>query len=260
VLDREVHAPAPYPIAQDPDFGNDVLHLTLRPPIYTPIELSIDYRVRLGESNGSSRAASDEELRRSLAPDRLVILDEEIRRRAQQATAGRQTTTERARGIYEYVIQHMAYDKTTPGWGRGDTRRACRLGRGNCTDFHSLFISLARAEQIPARFKIGFVILPEATGTMAGYHCWAEFYDRETWVPVDASEAWKHPERADDYFGSHEPNRFLISAGRDLRLVPPQRGEPVNIFLTPYVEVDGQAFEQMTVECHFRDLKPQEGA
>jgi len=259
VLAREAHAPAPYTVAQDPDFGNDVLHLTLRQPVEVPIEVSIDYRVRLGEGGALQGAVSAEELTPSLVPNRLVIIDEEIRRRAQQATAGRRTTTDRARGIYEHVIQRMTYDKMTPGWGRGDTRRACLLGRGNCTDFHSLFISMARAQQIPARFDVGFVIPPEASGTIAGYHCWAEFYDHDAWVPVDASEAWKHPELTGYYFGAHAPNRFLISVGRDLQLVPPQRGEPVNIFLAPYVEVDGQVFEQVTTECRFRDLQQPEG-
>ena len=150
----------------------------------------------------------------------------------------------------------MAYDKTMPGWGRGDTRRACLLGKGNCTDFHSLFISMARAERIPARFKIGVVIPQEPSGVIPGYHCWAEFYEKgQGWVPVDASEAWKHPELADYYFGAHDPNRFLISVGRDIQLVPRQQGEPVNIFFSPYVEVDEQAFSDVGVEVRFKDLQ-----
>ena len=260
VLAREVHAPAPYTVAEDPEFGNGILHLTFHRPVQAPIEGSIDYRVRLVAGGAWRKEDSAEELARALMPNRLVLVDAEIRRRAQQATAGRRTATDRARGIYEHVIQRMTYDKTTPGWGRGDTKRACELGRGNCTDFHSLFISMARAQQIPARFDIGFVIPPEASGTIAGYHCWAEFYDDDAWVPVDASEAWKRPELTGYYFGAHAPNRFLISVGRDLQLVPPQRGEPVNIFLAPYVEVDGQVFEQATAECRFRDLQQPEGA
>jgi hypothetical protein len=77
--------------------------------------------------------------------------------------------------------------------------------RGNCTDFHSLFIALARARGIPARFIIGFPLGTGPSGQIPGYHCWAEFYSGGVWVPVDASEAWKNPSRHDYYFGHLEP-------------------------------------------------------
>jgi transglutaminase-like putative cysteine protease len=220
-----------------------------------PFEIQIDYRVRLGLVKHKEDAPSPEEMRRSLESRGLVVIDGEVRKRTRQATDGRMTLLERARGIYDHVIGRMAYDKTVPGWGRGDTRRACLLGKGNCTDFHSLFISMARAEGIPARFKIGLVIPQQDSGTVPGYHCWAEFYlDRQGWMPVDASEAWKHPELADHYFGTQEPNRVLLSVGRDIQLVPPQQGDPVNIFFSPYIEVDGQAFEGVKTQFWFRDL------
>lgn len=259
ILRRDVHAPVPYTIAQDPDYGNDILHVLLTPPIPEHLEIAIEYRAQLfgAEAAIADPPPTPEELRRSLQPSGLVIIDDEVRARARQATAGRSTLLARARGIYDQVRQAMAYDKTVSGWGRGDTRRACLLGKGNCTDFHSLFISMARAERIPTRFKIGVVIPQAASGTIPGYHCWAEFYgEGQGWVPVDASEASKHPELGDYYFGARDPSRFLISTGRDIRLVPRQQGEPVNIFFSPYVEVNGQAFSDVGVEVRFTDLKP----
>jgi len=257
ILRRDVRALAPYTVAQDPDYGNDILHLTLEPPIPEQVEVTVEYRARLfGADAALVDPPSTDELQHSLQPSGLVIIDEEVRARARQATAGRLTLAARARGIYDHVRQVMAYDKTVPGWGRGDTRRACLLGKGNCTDFHSLFISLARAERIPARFKIGVVIPQEPSGVVPGYHCWAEFYEKgQGWVPVDASEAWKHPDLADYYFGTRDPNRFLISVGRDIQLVPRQQGNPVNIFFSPYVEVDGQVFPDVGVEVRFTDLQ-----
>ena len=258
ILQRDVHAPVPYTIAQDPDYGNDILHVAFSPPIPEHLEIAVDYRARLvgGDAATTDSPPSPEELQRNLEPSGLVIIDEDVRTRARQATAGQRTLLARAKGIYDDVRHTMAYDKTVPGWGRGDTRRACLLGKGNCTDFHSLFISMARAERIPARFKIGVVIPQEPSGVVPGYHCWAEFYEKDLgWVPVDASEAWKHPERADYYFGARDPNRFLISVGRDIRLVPRQQGEPVNIFFAPYVEVDGQAFSDVGVEVRLTDLQ-----
>lgn len=261
ILDRRIHAPVPYTITQDWGYSNDILHVSLQPPFPETVEVSIDYQVRLGPGTDAANEAppSADELAHELEPRGLVIVDDEVRARALQATAGRQTPSDKARGIYEAVIQQVRYDKSLPGWGRGDTRRACLLGAGNCTDFHSLFISMARASRIPARFNIGVVVPPDASGTLAGYHCWAEFYvEGRGWVPVDASEAWKHPELVDYYFGARDPNRLLVSVGRDIELVPRQRNGPVNIFFYPYVEVDGQVFEGAETQLTFRELNKEE--
>ena len=72
---------------------------------------------------------------------------------------------------------------------------------------------------------------------------------------MDASEAWKHPELADDYFGARDANRFLMSMGRDIQLIPKQQGDPVNIFFYPYVEVNGEVFQGVETEFRFKDLQ-----
>lgn len=179
---------------------------------------------------------------RYLHPDRLGVIDKKVRALAAEITAGQPDTLSKARAIYAYVLAHMAYDKTVPGWGNGDTRRACDVGKGNCTDFHALFISLARASGIPARFGIGFQLpAGQSSGQIAGYHCWAEFWLPGTgWVPVDASEAWKDPSRRAFYFGSLDENRIRLSVGRDL-VLPGMKGAALNYFLSPYAEVDGTA-------------------
>ena len=255
ILRRQVRSPVPYTITQDPEYGNDLLHLTLSPSSPQPIEIAVDYRARLlgSATPATDRPPTADELPRYLEPQGLVIIDDEVRARARQAVAGYTTLLAKARGIYDAVIQRMVYDKTTPGYGRGDTARACQVGKGNCTDFHSLFLSMARAEQIPSRFKIGFVVPSESSGTIPGYHCWAEIYDDGAgWVPVDASEAWKHPELKPHYFGARDERRFLVSTGRDIRLVPVPRHGPVNILFYPYVEVDGQPFAEVETEFQFR--------
>ena len=73
---------------------------------------------------------------------------------ATQTVAGKTGELQQARAIYDYVLANMKYDKTGTGWGRGDTLWACDSKRGNCTDFHSLFMSMARSQGIPARFDI----------------------------------------------------------------------------------------------------------
>ena len=73
-------------------------------------------------------------------------------------------------------------------------------------------------------------------GKISGYHCWAEYYEQDKgWQPIDASEAWKHPRRKEAYFGTFDTNKFVISTGRDIDLVPPVPAGPVIIFFYLYV-------------------------
>jgi transglutaminase-like putative cysteine protease len=163
---------------------------------------------------------------------------------------------DKARAIYDYVFTTMRYEKTGTGWGRGDVLYACDAKKGNCTDFHSLFIAMARSQGIPARFEIGFPIPEDKhSGEIAGYHCWSDFYvDGKGWIPVDISEAWKHPDKRDYFFGSHDANRVQFSMGRDLRLKPPQDGKPLNYFVYPYVEADGKEYANVSLAFSFADV------
>ena len=205
--------------------------------------------------NVSATSTADPMLRRYLEPDKLVPLNGTIAELAKEHTTGDTTQLEKARHIYEYVVSTMRYDKSGEGWGRGDAIWACTAKRGNCTDFHSLFIGMMRASGIPARFEIGFP-LPEGKteGDIAGYHCWAEFYlNGVGWVPVDASEAWKNPAKHDYFFGAHDVNRVFFTYGRDIRLSSEQMGDPLNYFIYPYAEVNGLPVKSLQNHFSFRD-------
>ncbi|MCH2202426.1 MAG: transglutaminase-like domain-containing protein [Fuerstiella sp.] len=156
---------------------------------------------------------------------------------------------DRARMFYHRVLDHLSYDKSRPGYGTGDAVWACESRFGNCTDFHSLFMSLARSHNIPARFEIGYS-LPrnKTTGRLSGYHCWAWFFEnRNGWTPVDISEAEKNPEQVEYCFGNLSVDRVGFSIGRDLILEPPQKGPPLNYFVKPYVEADGMSVDDVDV-------------
>jgi transglutaminase-like putative cysteine protease len=176
-------------------------------------------------------------------PDSLVLVDDEIKRLAGDITKGRKDTVDKARAIYDYVLEKMTYDKSGQGWGTGSTKFACEVGKGNCTDFHALFNSLCRAQGIASGFEIG-LYLPYEKGKdekLGGYHCWAFFrVPGKTWVPVDCSEADRFPDRAKFFFGGHTSNRVTLSTGRDITLSPKQDRAPLNYFLNPYAEADGK--------------------
>jgi hypothetical protein len=190
-----------------------------------------------------------------LSPDKLVPITGVPAELAAKTVAGETSELGKARAIYDYVFTNMRYDKTGTGWGHGDALYACNAKQGNCTDFHSLFIAMARSQKIPARFEIGFPLPADKnSGEIAGYHCWAEFFNPTNgWIQVDISEAWKHQEKKDYFFGAHDVNRVQFSIGRDLKLNPPQAGEPLNYFVYPYVEVDGKEYQNVGTSFAFAD-------
>lgn len=190
-----------------------------------------------------------------LAPDELVPVTGLPAELAAKATAGIATPIDKARAIYNYVFDNMSYDKTGTGWGRGDTLYACEAKKGNCTDFHSLFISMTRSQGIPSRFDIGFPLPADKhSGEIAAYHCWADFFEpQHGWVPLDISEAWKHPPMKSYFFGGLDANRVQFTSGRDLRLSPAQDGPLLNYFVYPYVEVGGKPYSNVSMEFSFAD-------
>jgi transglutaminase-like putative cysteine protease len=229
------------------------------PEVHFEIEYDVirHERVALGERAPrlTTFSLSPWERRQDLEPDSLVPVTGLPADLAAKVTHGKTQTLDRARSIYDYVFSTMKYDKTGAGWGRGDVLYACDARKGNCTDFHSLFIAMARSQGIPARFEIGFPLPPDKnSGEIAGYHCWSDFYvEGKGWIPVDISEAWKHPEKRDYFFGAHDVNRMQFTMGRDLRLSPPQDGAPLNYFVYPYVEVEGRTYNNVSLAFSFAD-------
>jgi transglutaminase-like putative cysteine protease len=210
----------------------------------------------------SEAAPSPALLQRYLQPDKMVPLSGVIADLAKQQTAGANTPLEKARKIYDYVVSTMHYDKSGEGWGRGDAVWACDSKRGNCTDFHSLFIGMMRSSGIPARFEIGFP-LPEGKteGDIPGYHCWSEFYIQGMgWIPVDASEASKNPAKKDYFFGALDVNRVLFTYGRDIRLSADQKGDPLNYFIYPYAEANGQPVKNLEKKFSFHEVSTSQRA
>ena len=260
VLDLQVTSPLEYEITQEKRYGNRVLHIAAGAPLPREMELQLQvlvarraYNVLAAKSpSRDTEPPAPDDLR----PNDLVPIDGVIARVAREATRGARTPLEKARAIYDYVTRTMRYDKSGEGWGRGDAIYACDVRRGNCTDFHSLIIAMARASNIPARFVIGFP-LPEdrAKGEIPGYHCWAEmFVEGIGWLPVDSSEASKHPEKREAFFGGLDANRVEFTRGRDLELEPPASGR-LNFFVYPRVEVDGVLYDQVKRSFSFAEIK-----
>ncbi|MBM4293439.1 MAG: transglutaminase domain-containing protein [Deltaproteobacteria bacterium] len=235
---KSINAPGKRSILQEREYGNKVLFLELGPED-SGKNIEIRYQVQRLEKAAYAGPTPDQG--KYLNPERLVPTDENFRHIAEEVVKGKKGDLVRARALYDHVIDRMRYMKHGDGWGKGDAVYACNARTGNCTDFHSYFIALARAVGIPASFAIGAAIPSERNeGGVDGYHCWAEFFADGKWWPVDISEADKYSSLATYYFGHHPANRLEFSRGRDLVVEPGPASGPINFLAYPVLEMGGK--------------------
>ena len=255
-----IESPYEWKRKTEKEFGDLYAYTTIVNPPAGDLRVPVHFtgtRHEITQTSIADRDATRAELRRALQPDKMVTISPRVRKLADEVTAGKKGPIEQAHAIYDHLLATMKYDKTIPGWGKGDTERACDIRAGNCTDFHSLFMSMARAKGIPSRFVIGFPMTAAGgEGTVAGYHCWAEFYVKgKGWIPVDPSEASKSTDAARRayLFGNLDPDRVHFTMGRDLKLTP-RTAEPLNFFIYPHAEVNGKEVGTPSIALQYKDL------
>lgn len=278
VTDFVVESPYPYRIETDAD-GNSFVYLEVAQPprAFTVIEtFSVVRREQRGGADpAKTRPINDAErarFARHLAANRNVIIDDDIRALAATITGTETNPVVEAHKLYDWVLDNVDYWVKYPdkykASGIGSTSYCLTSRTGNCTDFHALWASLARARGIPTQIIYGSFFKQELDGKDAdqSYHCWIEFYAPNLgWVPLDVAVAdiyagdfpttkdndekvrlttgdgYRGPDKARVayYFGNLDERRVAWSRGRDLALAPRQSGEPVNAMPKAYVELDG---------------------
>ncbi len=264
ILEQHIRSSLPGETGIETRYGNGYYHIHRPANINNPIDADLVWTVERRVVSSEPGALSAEERQRYLAPNRLVPVGHRVLEpilaeiRAARPSDDPAAT---ARAIYDWVVDNVEYKKVGTGWGNGDTFWACSERYGNCTDFHALIIALARTEGIPARFEIGFPVPDsEPTGAVAGYHCWVRLYlPGEGWLPIDASEAAKHPDKRELYYGTHPADRVHFSTGRDLVLSAAGEYQPLNYFVYPYVEYGGKPWRtELETAFHYRELDRQQ--
>ncbi len=242
-----LNTPGKHQYLSDPENGNQILFLE-----FSPRDSGSNIEVRYNVQRREKACYSEDVDARQKY---LTPVDDQFSQEALEVVAGKSTDLIKARALYDHVIDKMRYIKFGEGWGQGDAVHACDSGTGNCTDFHSYFIALARSADIPARFAIGAAIPSERNdGRINGYHCWAEFYADGKWWPVDISEADKYSSLSTYYFGHHPANRVELSRGRDLEVVPGPAAGSINFLAYPVLEVGGKPVKA-PVEFSFTRVK-----
>jgi len=224
---------------REENYGNKILFMNLDKG-NSGEEINLTYKVKRKEKGPYEAPEPDSAL--YLGSTKLMPTGGQFETIAKETLGAKLNESHliQARALYDYVIDNMKYAKVG-NYGNGDSYYACDSKTGNCTEFHSLFISLARSVGIPSRFAIGASIPSDRNeGGIDGYHCWAEFYADGKWWPVDISEANKYTALATYYFGRHPANRIELSRGRDLKLDPEPQAGPINFLAYPYLEINGK--------------------
>ena len=234
----------------------------------TSLVATRDYAVDFSAPGKAPRADSTE-LRYYLRPTKLLPTDGIVKATAAEITSGAHTDFEKARAIYEWIVENTFRDPKARGCGVGDIRfmlESKDLG-GKCADLNALYVGLARAAGLPARdvygirvakSDLGFKSLGVASENVTkAQHCRAEVYLADCgWVPVDPADVRKvaleeppgNLPLADDmvkkartrFFGSWEMNWIAYNFAHDV-VLPGSSGAPVGFLMYPQAETaDGR--------------------
>ena len=218
-------------------------------------------------ARGRGSHTSREELEYFLQPSKYVPTDGIVKETADKATKGATTDIDKARSIYDWVVENTFRDPKVRGCGRGDIRAMLETGDmgGKCADLNALYVGLSRAAGLPARHVYGLRIAKSELGYKSlglstdkatkGQHCRAEVYLKEHgWVPVDPADVRKlvleeppgNLKLNDELvsktrtrlFGSWEMNWMGYNYAHDIAL-PGSAGKPLVYFMYPQAETAG---------------------
>lgn len=206
------------------------------------------------------------EIREYLKSDTFIPTDGKVREIALSVTKGKQKISEKARAVYQWVVENTVRDPDVKGCGTGEVEKVLAKRGGKCADISSVFVSIARAAGVPAREVFGLRLGKKDDEDMTGgHHCWAEFYvPGYGWVPADPADVRKimlvdkldlkgAQEKIDYYFGAVDPYRIALArGGRGYFLNPRQNDGPLNYFMYPYGEINGKSVEWLAGQA---DLK-----
>jgi transglutaminase-like putative cysteine protease len=225
---------------------------------------------------GKAKDASRGELEHFLRPTTLMPTDGIVKATADEITKSAKTNVEKARAIYEWIVDNTFRNPKTRGCGRGDIRfmlESKDLG-GKCADLNALYVGLARAAGLPARDVYGLRVAKSELGYKSlgtssenvtkAQHCRAEVYlDEYGWVPVDPADVRKvvleeppgnlpvdsemvKKARA-RLFGSWEMNWMAYNFAHDVAL-PGSNGGRIGFLMYPQAETSDGRLDSLDAE------------
>ena len=256
-------------IVSDGKYGASMLACEWGPDVASPmVELASRFETRDRSTNLVLRDASrklDADSRQFYtAPTSLLPTDGIVKTTAQEVTKGARTDLDKARAIYDWIVENTFRDPKTRGCGVGDIKFMLEnnvLG-GKCADLNALYVGLCRASGIPAREVYGVRVAKSAFGYRSlgagtenitrAQHCRAEvFINGIGWMPVDPADVRKvileekaQPTNLADpivppvrkaLFGGWEMNWLAYNEAHDVKL-PGSKAAPIGFLMYPQCE------------------------
>lgn len=232
-----------------------------------------DRAVDLGKPAPNAEKLSAADRAFYLSPTELIPTDGIVRTTALEVTKGAKTDVEKARAIYEWVVENTFRDPKTRGCGWGDIKSMLESGNlgGKCGDLNAMFVGLARSVGVPARDVYGVRVARSEYGYASlgvgspnvtkAQHCRAEFFAAGYgWVPVDPADVRKvvleeppgklavndpKVEAARKrLFGSWEMNYLAYNMGHDVKL-PNSSGPKLPYLMYINAETGGEMRDQL---------------
>jgi len=137
-------------------------------------------------------------------PTSLIPTGGIVKQTSDKIVGSATTDMEKARKIFDWVVENSARNASTRGCGIGDVAAMLTSDNltGKCADLNALYVGLARAAGLPARDVYGIRVAPSKFGYKSlgtgsavitkAQHCRAEVYLSEFgWVPVDPADVRK---------------------------------------------------------------------
>jgi transglutaminase-like putative cysteine protease len=197
-------------------------------------------------------------------PSKLIRTDGIVASTARGITANRKSDVDKAKAIYEWIVDNTHRDPKVKGCGIGDISTMLRTGYlgGKCADLNALYVGLARASGLAARDVYGirvatsseFKSLGKADDITGAQHCRADVYiNGYGWVPVDPADVRKvvleenlpgEQLPLDDakvkkarakLFGAWEMNWLPYNYAHDVKL-PNSNGPEIGFLMYPQLE------------------------
>jgi transglutaminase-like putative cysteine protease len=210
------------------------------------------------------------------APTEYIPTDGIVRKTAQGIVKGARSDVDKARAIYEWVVENTFRDPKVRGCGWGDIRAMLETGNlgGKCGDLNALFVGLARSVGVAARDVYGLRVAASEHGYRSlgvgtpsvtrAQHCRAEFFaEGRGWVPVDPADVRKvaleeppgklalnDPKvvaARKRLFGSWEMNWLAYNMGHDIAL-PNSNGPKLPYLMYPNGESGNERLDQLDPE------------
>ncbi len=173
-----------------------------------------------------------------------IVFTPALRRQASRIVGRETNPLAKARKIFRWVSANIRWNAEDEyGIIPSFAVKGITAGRGDCGVQGTVFITLCRIADIPARWQSGWETKPTASW---GMHDWAEIYLAPWgWLPADASygvQTSDDPRIADFYCGHQDSYRTIFNLDWGRELFPPKaslRSEPAD-FQRGEVEVDGR--------------------